>query len=185
MTDKFIKITKNHQTEFTFFLKKIFPVVMKWEGGGKLHNVSGDTGGNTIWGIAYNKNKQHFDSLADHANTTEEEAAAFAFVEYYLKLSPENLKSNIKLLAFDIAYNMGVSRAIEYIQECSGVKADGIIGPNTKNNMNKASVARVKKETYVRDRFRLSIDVLLFNASLRNRKKTRGNCVLHRNPRLS
>ena len=140
MTDKFIKITKNHQTEFTFFLKKIFPVVMKWEGGGKLHNVPGDTGGQTVWGIAYNKNKQHFDSLADHANTTEEEAAAFAFVEYYLKLSPENLKSNIKLLAFDIAYNMGVSKAIQYIQECAGVTADGVIGSNTKNNMNKVTV---------------------------------------------
>ena len=140
MTDKFIKITKNHQTEFTFFLKKIFPVVMKWEGGGKLHNVPGDTGGQTIWGIAYNKNKEYFNSLADHADTTEEEAAAFAFVNYYLKLSPENLKSNVKLLAFDIAYNMGVSRAIQYIQECAGVTADGVIGPNTKNNMNKVTI---------------------------------------------
>lgn len=137
---KFIDIANKNQTEFKFFLKNVFPVVMKWEGGGKLHNVSGDTGGNTIWGIAYNKNKEYFDSLADHADTTEEEAAAFAFANYYLKLSPENLKSNVKLLAFDIAYNMGVSRAIQYIQECAGVTADGIIGPNTKNNMNKITI---------------------------------------------
>ena len=137
---KFIDIANKNQTEFKFFLKKIFPVVMKWEGGGKLHNVPGDTGGQTLFGIAYNKNKEHFDSLADHADTTEEEAAAFAFVNYYLKLSPENLKSNVKLLAFDIAYNMGVSRAIQYIQECAGVTSDGVIGPNTKNNMNKITV---------------------------------------------
>lgn len=140
MTDKFIKITKLHETEFAFFLKKIFPVVMKWEGGGKLHNIPSDTGGNTIWGIAYNKNKQHFDSLADHANTTEQEAAAFAFVNYYLPLSPENLKSNVKLLAFDIAYNMGQSKAIMYLQECAGVKADGIIGNQTKNALSKVTV---------------------------------------------
>ena len=137
---KFIDIANKNQTEFEFFLKNVFPVVMKWEGGGKLHNVSGDTGGNTIWGIAYNKNKEYFDSLADHADTTEEEAAAFAFVNYYLKLSPENLKSNVKLLAFDIAYNMGVSKAIQYIQECADVTVDGVIGPNTKNNMNKVTI---------------------------------------------
>ena len=137
---KFIDIANKNQTEFKFFLKNVFPIVMKWEGGGKLHNVPSDPGGNTIFGIAYNKNKQHFDSLVDHANTTEEEAAAFAFVEYYLKLSPENLKSNVKLLAFDIAYNMGVGKAIQYIQECAGVTADGIIGNNTRSNMNKVTL---------------------------------------------
>lgn len=139
MTDKFIKITKLHETEFAFFLKKVFPYVMKWEGGGKLHNISGDSGGNTIWGIAYNKNKQHFDSLADHANTTEQEAAAFAFVQYYLPLSPENLKSSVKLLAFDISYNMGQSKAVKYLQECAGVIVDGQLGPKSKAALNKVT----------------------------------------------
>jgi lysozyme family protein len=59
----------------------------------------------------------------------------FAFANYYLKLSPSYLKSNAKLIAFDIAYNMGVGKAIQYIQECAGVTADGKIGPNTRSKM--------------------------------------------------
>ena len=70
----------------------------------------------------------------------EQQAAAFAFVNYYLPLSPENLKSNVKLLAFDIAYNMGLSKAITYIQQCAGVVADGKVGPATKKAMANVSV---------------------------------------------
>ena len=131
-----MKIAKENKQEFDYFLKKIFPVAMLWEGGGKLHNVKGDTGGQTIWGIAYNKNKQHFESLKDHADTTEEEAGAFAFVEYYLPLKPNLLPLNTKMYAFDISYNMGTSRAKKYIQECIGVTADGIIGKQTESKMN-------------------------------------------------
>lgn len=137
MNIKFINTANEHKTEFEYFLKNIFPVAMKWEGGGKLHNVPGDSGGQTIWGIAYNKNKQHFTSLADHARTTKEEAAAFAFSEYYLGLKPQYLPCDTKLYAFDISYNMGIGRAKQYIQKCIGVTADGIIGPKTAQEMHK------------------------------------------------
>ena len=116
---------------------------MIWEGGGKLHNIKGDSGGQTIWGIAYNKNKEHFDSLADHANTTNEEAAAFAFVEYYLPLHPAFLPCNTKLYAFDISYNMGVGMAKTFIQKAIGVTADGIIGPNTEKSMHILTVEKL------------------------------------------
>lgn len=136
---KYIDIAENNQTEFKFFLTKVFPYTMKWEGGGKLHNVAGDSGGWTIYGIAWNYNKEYFKDFNEFKNISEEHAAMFAFANYYLKISPENLKSNVKLLAFDIAYNMSVGRAIEYIQECAGVTIDGIIGPNTRKNMNKVT----------------------------------------------
>ena len=141
MNAKFIEIANSHKTEFEFFKKTIFPVVMQWEGGGKLHNILGDSGGQTIWGIAYNKNKQHFDSLQDHANTTETEAAAFAFCEYYLPLSPTLLPRNTKLYAFDMAYNMGVGKAKQFIQEVIGVKADGVFGSVTKQKLNTLSLS--------------------------------------------
>lgn len=140
MNQIFLKTAKENQIEFDYFLNVIFPVAMKWEGGGKLHNVAGDSGGWTIWGIAYNKNKQHFDSLQDHANTTKEEAGAFAFVEYYLPLKPSLLPKNTKMYAFDISYNMGLSRAKKYIQQCIGVTADGIFGKQTQASLNKLSL---------------------------------------------
>lgn len=140
MNTKFLQIAMQNKSEFAYFLMNIFPVAMKWEGGGKLHNISGDTGGQTIWGIAYNKNKQHFQSLQDHANTTEEEAAAFAFVEYYLPLKPSLIPKNTKLYAFDVSYNMGLSRAKKHIQQCIGVTADGIFGKKTEASLNKLSL---------------------------------------------
>lgn len=145
MNTKFINTANQHKTEFEYFLKNIFPVAMIWEGGGKLHNVPGDSGGQTIFGIAYNKNKQHFDSLADHANTTQEEAAAFAFVEYYLPLKPAFLPCNTKLYAFDISYNMGVGRAKTFIQKAIGVTADGIIGKQTEAKMGTLKVETLHK----------------------------------------
>jgi lysozyme family protein len=132
---KYIDIANANQAEFEFFLEKVFPITMKWEGGGKLHNVAGDSGGWTIYGIAWNYNKEYFEDFEAFKNISEEHAAMFAFANYYLKLSPSYLKSNAKLIAFDIAYNMGVGKAIQYIQECAGVTADGKIGPNTRSKM--------------------------------------------------
>jgi lysozyme family protein len=134
---KYMDIAETHSEEFNFFLKKVFPFTMKWEGGGKLHNIEGDSGGWTIYGIAWNYNKQYFKDFEDFKNITEEHAAMFAFANYYLSLSPTYLKSNVKLLAFDIAYNMGIGKAKQYIQECVGVTADGIIGNKTRANMHK------------------------------------------------
>ena len=39
--------------------EKMYKKTLKWEGGGKLHNIKGDTGGWTIWGIAYNLSLIH------------------------------------------------------------------------------------------------------------------------------
>jgi lysozyme family protein len=137
---KYIDITKKHETEFRFFLKDVFPHTMKWEGGGKLHNVAGDSGGWTIWGVAWNYNKEHFKSFDEFKNMKIGQAAAYAFVNYYLPLSPENLKSNVKLLAFDIAYNMGIRKAVQYLQACAGVTVDGQLGPKTKAALDKVTV---------------------------------------------
>lgn len=139
MNNKYKTLADENQTEFEFFLKKVFPHTMKWEGGGKLHNVEGDSGGWTIYGIAWNYNKQYFKDFNEFKNISERDAAMFAFGNYYLPLSPSYLKSNVKLLAFDIAYNMGIGKAKTYIQECADVTVDGIIGPNTRKNMDKVT----------------------------------------------
>lgn len=140
MDKRFERIAHENKIEFEYFKKHIFPIAMHWEGGGKLHNVSGDNGGWTIWGIAYNFNKQYFSSFEDFKNTTEHEAAAFAYVNYYHPLYPIHLPQKTKLYAFDISYNMGLSRAKKYIQKCAGVIDDGIIGKNTISNMHKVDL---------------------------------------------
>ena len=130
-----MNIALSRPNEFNYFKNDIFRHTLKWEGGGKLHNVRGDSGGWTIWGVAYNFNNQLFSNLADFKDTTYNEAAAIAFVKYYLTVRANIVPNEARLMYFDIAYNMGNKQAIKLMQRCVGVKADGIIGVITESRM--------------------------------------------------
>jgi len=144
--DFYKKIVKTKETEFVLFRDFFFTLVMRWEGGNKLHKVSGDSGGWTVWGIAYNYNKALFDDFTDFKDTTREEASYIAFVKYYLNARAEIVPFNSKLYYFDMAYNMGVSRAIKIMQKCIGVKADGIIGEITLSKIHLLKESDLRRE---------------------------------------
>lgn len=135
------KTTPTVEKEFEIFKEHFFPRTLVWEGvknpkaGGNLHNVAGDSGGWTLWGIAYNHNKEIFKSFDDFKDTTYEEAAAIAYTKYYRAISAFILPFEARLMYFDTAYNMGNMRAIKIMQKCAGVKPDGIIGPATREKM--------------------------------------------------
>lgn len=137
--------------DFELFHGIIFPFVMKWEGGGKLHKVKGDRGGWTIWGIAYNFNKHLFSGFEDFRDTTREEASYIAFTKYYLAARADKVPHECKLYYFDMAYNMGVSRAVKTLQKAVGVKADGIIGRITLSRfgaLKEADLKRIRESRY-------------------------------------
>lgn len=142
--EDYIRLAKANSTierEFEFFKSRIFNHTLKWEGifditkEGQLHKVEGDSGGYTLWGIAYNYNEEMFFNIDDFINTTYEEAAAIAYIKYYRAIQAFILPETTRLMYFDIAYNMGINRAIKIMQECAGVKADGVIGPVTRERM--------------------------------------------------
>lgn len=135
MTNKYMNIALQRPNEFAHFKEEIFKHTLKWEGGGKLHNVRGDSGGWTIWGVAYNHNKKLFNNLVDFKDTTYDEAAAIAFVKYYLAVRTNLVPIEARLMYFDIAYNMGNKQAIRMMQRCIGVDGDGIIGAVTESKM--------------------------------------------------
>lgn len=124
--------TKRNRDSLVKFERDIFKHTLKWEGGNKLHKVSGDSGGWTLWGIAYNHNKKVFKNFADFKDTTYEEAAAIAFVKYYLTAAVYLVPEDAQLMYFDMCYNLGARRAIKLVQRCAGIKDDGIIGPVTR-----------------------------------------------------
>jgi len=132
---KYANKDRKTQKEFERFKKYIFQHTLKWEGDSKLHNVVGDSGGWTLYGIAYNYNKELFSNFDDFKDTTYEEAAAIAYVKYYLVIEAYRLPEDCRLTYFDTAYNTGVSRAIKIMQKCIGVPADGRIGPITRSKM--------------------------------------------------
>lgn len=135
--EKYLKIIAKDNSEFSLFKNKIFPVTMAWEGGGRLHNVPGDTGGWTIWGISWNNWKHIFTNFSDFKDTLRDEAAIISFVEFYLKGKVSKVPYDCKLFYFDILYNMGPDRGIKIMQKCLGVTQDGIIGPKTEALMMK------------------------------------------------
>lgn len=144
--DFYKNLADDYPTEFKLFKYEFFPVVMKWEGGEKLHKVKGDRGGWTKWGIAWNFWYKLFDNFEDFKDTTYEEAAYFAFGRFYIPIRADLMSYESKLYYFDMAYNMGSSRAIKIMQKCAGVKPDGIIGPITKSKMNAVSELCLKRK---------------------------------------
>ena len=129
------------EKEFEVFKEHFFNRTLVWEGvpnpkaGGNLHNVSGDSGGWTLWGIAYNSNSGIFKNFDDFKNTTYEEAAAIAYTKYYRAINAFILPLSARLMYFDTAYNMGNVRAVKIMQKCAGVPQDGLIGPATREKM--------------------------------------------------
>lgn len=106
-------------------------ITMKFEGGGKLHTVSGDPGGTTKWGIA-----QRYNPGVDVASLTEAQAQEIAKREYWDKCRCDDLPYPIDILVWDAAFNMGVARAGKFLQMTlnafgSHLKVDGAIGPKT------------------------------------------------------
>lgn len=140
----YLRLAKANPTvekEFEVFKEHFFGKTLIWEGvknpkaGGSLHNVPGDTGGWTLWGIAYNSNAGIFKNFDDFKDTTYEEAAAIAYTKYYRAISAFILPFESRLMYFDTAYNMGPLRAIKIMQKCAGIPADGVIGPATREKM--------------------------------------------------
>ena len=142
--EDYMRLAKANPTvekEFEYFKEHIFNRTLVWEGvtnpkaGGSLHNVAGDSGGWTLWGIAYNANSESFKNFDDFKDTTYEEAAAMAYTKYYRAINAFILPLEARLMYFDTAYNMGNARAIKLMQGCCKVPADGIIGPATREKM--------------------------------------------------
>jgi lysozyme family protein len=130
----YIRNREQYPIEYQAF-KQMFKHTLKWEGGSKLHKVDGDSGGWTLYGVAYSKNKHLFESLDDFFDTTYDEAVLVAFTEYYLAIKAHLLPKDAQLMYFDMAYNLGAYRATRYMQRCAGVIDDGIIGKITISKM--------------------------------------------------
>ncbi len=145
--------SKYNKENFESFKRDIFKHTLIWEGGAKLHKLKGDSGGWTIYGIAFNYNKEYFKDLADFKDTVYDEAAAIAFCKYYLPANVNLVQPLAQIMYFDMAYNLGTRRTIKMMQKLIGVVPDGIIGRKTKEKMYLVSLEKlteVRKRRYYR-----------------------------------
>lgn len=106
--------------------------VLKWEtvldrqGKPIAENDPDDSGGLTKFGI-----DQRSHPNVDICSLTREAAAAIYHRDYWLSVRAHELPLSIGEIVFDIAVNNGKWRAIRWLQEAVGAKADGFIGPKT------------------------------------------------------
>ena len=119
-----------------------FEEMIRNEGGYILHNVAGDRGGYTYAGVARRFHPdwpgwQYIDS-EDRQNP-----ALFDCVkQFYQKHFWDRLRADdiddqrIAETLFDFAVNAGLGTAAKLAQTILGVKADGIIGPETIGKLN-------------------------------------------------
>ena len=102
------------------------PIILRHEGGATITDDPRDPGGLTKFGIS----QRAFPDL-DIRSLTEADAAAIYRREYWDRVKCDSLPAHLRLPVFDMAVNMGVSRAITLLQRACGVVQDGLLGPNT------------------------------------------------------
>jgi hypothetical protein len=82
--------------------------------GGYVNNPN-DPGGETKYGIAKASHPN-----VDIANLTREQATQIYYKEYWLPIGGDALPQPIALVVFDSAVNVGVTRALQWLDESGG-----------------------------------------------------------------
>lgn len=113
--------------------RKALSFTLQWEGG-FIHHPA-DPGGATNKGVtqrvydAYRKGDGH--APRSVKLITDPEVAEIYRDMYWRAVRGADLPPRLAVAAFDWAVNTGPDRAIKHLQQCLGIKADGIIGPVT------------------------------------------------------
>ena len=88
------------------------------EGGGVLHEIEGDPGGQTKWGVAQNYNKD-----VDVSSLTEDDAVALAYKKYWVPYGLSSIARedpNKAAVLFDGYYNLGAGNMRSILAQSDG-----------------------------------------------------------------
>ncbi len=107
--------------------------------GGYVNNPN-DMGGATNYGIS-----SRWYPNEDIINMTPERASAILYRDYWLQPKMYLLPDEFSDIVFDDGVLQGQSRSVKHLQNALGIKADGIIGPDTINALNNSDYNIVKK----------------------------------------
>jgi lysozyme family protein len=116
--------------------ERAFEVVVGNEGGFTANAsdpgnwTGGGCGVGQCKGTKYGISAASYPTL-DIAGLSLADARAIYQRDYWDRIKADELPPSLALLAFDAAVNSGPSRAVHWMQAALGVKADGVIGPET------------------------------------------------------
>lgn len=119
-------------------LSNALQFVLRWEGGFVDDPV--DPGGRTNQGVTqvvYDtwRKRQGFQDSKDVKQISAEEVHAIYENDYWRPPGCNVLEGPLDLVQFDTAVNMGVGRAVRFLQSAVGCKEDGSFGPNTREHV--------------------------------------------------
>ena len=98
--------------------------------GGYVDNPK-DPGGATRWGITERVARAN-GYTGDMREFPVERAKQIARWEYWDAVQADQLPDALRYAVFDAAYNSGPVQAVHWLQRALGVKADGVIGMQTR-----------------------------------------------------
>jgi lysozyme family protein len=116
---------------------------LKWEGGFRYEDISGDSGGPTKAGITWRDGNEW---RREHGLTpltitqarqtrlgylTERVVDEIYYLHYWIPMKGADLPSPLDTVLFDAAVNMGCAQSVKLLQRVLGVADDGKIGPVT------------------------------------------------------
>ncbi len=104
---------------------QVFQVLLEFEG--YMSDDDHDAGGLTKYGIS-----QRAYPTLDIASLTIEDAKRIYYEDYFLNAKCNELPTELACHVFDVAVNMGVSRAIRFLQRTLKTTADGIFGSGSR-----------------------------------------------------
>ena len=131
-------LTPIRPKEITVNFDQAFDQLMGWEGGGVLHEVEGDWGGATKWGIS-----QRSYPMLDIPNLTEDDAKDLLWAKYWNTVRASQIAPELRWDVFDFGVNAGyrisartLQKSINLCRRARGdrrhpLKVDGDVGSLT------------------------------------------------------
>lgn len=121
--------------------EQAFDRIMEYEGGSNIHEVPGDPGGLTKWGVS----QRAYPHLAI-PNITRTRALEIFTNDYWTPVRAESLPESLRLPVADFAFNAGVGMATRTLQQAVNLckqaysrrdllEVDGKLGPLTMGSL--------------------------------------------------
>ena len=122
-----------------------FDLLISHEGGFSNRPLSDDPGGATMYGVT-EKVARANGYTGQMQDLTLDFAKSVYRKQYWDACQCDAMPDALRYPLFDAAVNSGPGQAIKWLQSAIGVKADGVIGPMTRQAANMASPQIVRQQ---------------------------------------
>ena len=122
-----------------------FDHLITFEGGFSNRPFSDDPGGRTMYGVTERVAKEH-GYIGRMEDLTLDFAKNVYRKSYWDACQCDQMPDMLRYPLFDAAVNSGPGQAIKWLQSAVGVKADGVIGPMTRQAANMSAPMVVRQQ---------------------------------------